>query len=56
MPDGRSPKDLPFGELVSGSRAQGRPHMGFKDTCKRDMEALELHPNNWEQEAADRNK
>ena len=56
MPDGRIPKDLPYGELVSGSRAQGRPHVRFKHACKRDMKALELVPNNWEQVAADRSK
>ena len=56
MPDGRIPKDLLYGELASGSRAQGRPHLRFKDACKRDMKALELDPNNWEQVAADGNK
>ena len=55
MPDGRIPKDLLYGELASGSRAQGRPHLSFKDACKRDMKALELDPNNWEQVAADIN-
>ena len=56
MPDGRIPKDLLYGELASGSRAQGRPHLRFKDQCKGDMKALELDPNNWEQVAADGNK
>lgn len=56
MPDGRIPKDLPYGELISGSRAQGGPNLRFKDACKRDMKALELDPKNWEQRAADRNK
>ena len=56
MPDGRIPKDLPYGELISGSRAQARPNLRFKDACKRDMKVLELDPNNWEQMAADRNK
>ena len=46
MADGRIPKDLLYGELASGSRAQGRPHLSFKDACKRDMKALELEPNN----------
>ena len=46
MADGRIPKDMLYGERASGSRAQGR---------KRDMKALELDPNNWEQVAADIN-
>lgn len=56
MPDGRIPKDLPYGELFSGNLTQGRPHLRFKDECKRDMKALELDPNNLEQVAADKNK
>ena len=44
MPDGRIPKDLLYGELASGSRVQGRPHLRFKDACKRDMKALEPDP------------
>ena len=44
MPDGRIPKDLLYGELASGSRVQGRPHLRFKDACKRDMKAIEPDP------------
>ena len=39
MPDGRIPKDILFGELAQGNRKRGRPHLRFKDVCKRDMKA-----------------
>ena len=44
MADGRIPKDLLYGELASGSRVQGRPHLRFKDACKRDMKAPKPDP------------
>ena len=54
MDDGRIPKDLLYGELASGKRSTGRPHLRYKDVCKRDMKAMEIDPNTWEQLAADR--
>jgi hypothetical protein len=42
MTDGRIPKDLLYGELSCGKRALGRPHLRFKDVCKRDMKALDI--------------
>ena len=41
MEDGRIPKDILYGELATGQRNTGRPHLRFKDVCKRDMRALD---------------
>ena len=54
MEDGRIPKDILYGELRSGLRRLGRPHLRYKDVCKRDMKAINIDPNAWEQLAADR--
>ncbi|GCC27078.1 hypothetical protein chiPu_0005499 [Chiloscyllium punctatum] len=35
MSVGRIPKDLEYGELASGKRAQGQSHLRFRDVCKR---------------------
>ena len=56
MSDGRIPKDLLYGELASGTRARGRPHLRFKDACKQDMIAFGIDINNWEDVAAERGK
>ena len=54
MEDGRIPKDLLCGELVTGKRPTGRPHLRYNDTCKRDLKALGINTNTWEAAAADR--
>ena len=54
MEDGRIPKDILYGELAVGKRSRGRPKLSFKDLCNRDMKALEIDPENWEDIAADR--
>ena len=56
MFDGRIPKDILYGELMSGKRKIGRPHLRFKDVCKRDMKAIGMNIDAWEDIAADRNK
>ena len=54
MDDGRIPKDLLYGELVLGRRSVGRPHLRFKDVCKRDMKSMEIDIKTWEQLAVNR--
>ena len=50
----RIPKDILYGELVVGKRPRGRPQLRYKDVCKRDLKALEIDPESWEDIAADR--
>ena len=54
MPDGRIPKDLLYGELAEGTRARGRPHLRYKDVCKRDLIAADIPIDKWEEKADDR--
>jgi len=54
MKDGRLPKDIMYGELVTGKRPQGRPQLRFKDVCKRDLKALDISTNSYEVKASDR--
>ena len=54
MKDGRIAKDIVYGEIAVGKRSRGRSKLGYKDVCKRDMKALQIDPENWEDIAADR--
>ena len=54
MNDGRIPKDLLYGELATGKRPTGRPHLRFKDVRKRDLQALGINSDSWEVTATDR--
>ena len=54
MEDGRIPKDLLYGELASGQRGIGRPHLRFKDVCKRDMKSISMDHDTWEDTASNR--
>ncbi|KAI8491363.1 hypothetical protein Bbelb_309960 [Branchiostoma belcheri] len=56
MEDGRIPKDILYGELVTGRRPVGHPALRFKDVCKRDMKCTDINPASWEQLAADRSE
>ena len=56
MEDGRIPKDILYGELATGRRSTGRPHLRFKDVCKRDMRALDINTESWEGLANDRSR
>lgn len=56
MEDGRIPKDILYGELASGKRSVGRPQLRYKDVCKRDMKALNINSENWEDVAAESNR
>lgn len=57
MEAGHIPKDVLFGELVSGRRITGRLHTPprYKDAkrCKRDMKALDIDTEFWDDLAAD---
>ena len=55
MEDGRTPKDVLYGWLTSGSRRVGRPAaLRSKDTCKRDMKTCKIDTDCWEDAAGDR--
>ena len=43
MEVGRDPKDLHYGELMTGKRPTGRPQLRYKDTCKPDLKALGMN-------------
>ena len=54
MPDGRIPKDIFYGQIATGTRARGRPHLRFKDVCKRDLRSAEMNMKEWEDQTTDR--
>ena len=56
MPGGRIPKDLLYGELATGSRRTGRPQLRYRDVVKRDMKAVDIDTETWENLAADRSQ
>ena len=56
MQDGHIPKDLLYGELAPGRRANGRPRLRFLDVVKRDIKAIVLNTESWKNLAADRSK
>ena len=53
MANGRIPKVMLYGELVTGTRTVGRPHLRYRDTCKRDMKVAGIDTT-WEAAADDR--
>ena len=55
MKDGQISKNLLYAELAEGKRATGRPHLRFKDVCKRDFKSIDMDADNWENLAQDRN-
>ena len=54
MEASRIPKAILYGELAAGHRNIGRPLLRFKDVCKRDMKALDINTESWEDLAGDR--
>jgi hypothetical protein len=56
MADGRIPNDILYGELTSGKRKKGRPLLRYKDTCKRDLQAMGMNRPDWEELAQNRPK
>ena len=53
MEDGQIPKDVLYGELTTGQRSTSCPQLRYNDACKRDMKALDININSWEDLAAD---
>ena len=54
MANGRIPRDMLYGELVTGTRTVGRPYLRYRDTCKRDMKVAGIDTMTWEAAAGDR--
>ena len=54
MANRRIPKDMLYGELVTGTRTLGRPYLRYRDTCKRDMKVAGIDTSTWEAPANDR--
>ena len=54
MEDAHIPKDILYGELASEKRNCGRPQLRFKDACKRNMKALDINTETWEDLASNR--
>ncbi len=52
--DGHIPKDLLYGQLATGERGRGRPHLHFKDVCKCDLKACNIDTKSWESFADNR--
>ena len=48
MEDGHISKDILYRELASGKRNSGCPQLRLKDACKRDMKALDINTETWE--------
>ena len=46
--------DIRYGELASARRSKGRPQLRYKGVCKRDMKALDINTESWEDLATDR--
>ena len=53
MEDGQIPKDILYRELPSGQRSTDHPQLRYKDACNRDMKALNININSWEDLATD---
>ena len=54
MDPGRIPKDLLYGQLAVGTRPTGRPHLRYKDVCKRYLKECQIDVLSWERLAEDR--
>ena len=53
----RIPKDLLYVELATGNkREQERPHLRFRDVCKRDLKSVDINVEWWEELASDRDR
>ena len=55
LEDGQIPKDIFNDQLALGKRPQTHPQLRYKDICERDMKALDINTEIWEDTAANRN-
>lgn len=42
MPDTRIPNVIIYGGIATGKEARGRPHLPFKDVCKKDIRSMNM--------------
>ena len=54
MANGRIPKYMLYGELVTGTRTVGRPYLRYRDGCICDMKVAGIDTTTWEVAADDR--
>jgi hypothetical protein len=54
MADDRLPKIALYGELQSGTRAQGGQYKRYKDVLKHNLQACKINTSTWESTARDR--
>lgn len=54
MSDNRLPKQLLYGELLTGKRSRGGQKKRFKDAIKSSLKAFNIDHNSWEQNALNR--
>ena len=54
MEPNRLPREILYGELRDGYRKVGRPLLRYKDTIKRDLKAVMINVNKWEDTAENR--
>lgn len=52
--DGRTPKDLLYGDVASGKRTVGHFHLCYTDCYKRNVVDRKIDSKTWEQTAEDR--
>lgn len=48
MEDCQIPEDVLYGKLASGKRSVGRPQLRYKHVCERDLKALDINTEIWE--------
>ena len=53
MPDGRIPKYLRYVEVATGSKRTGRPQLRYREAVKRDVKAVGIAIETWENLVAD---
>ncbi len=54
MEDGRLPKQIRYGEMISGKRDVGRPKLRYKDIVKASLKGCSINVNRFEMVPSDR--